>query len=57
MMTAHQPSDYAVCLLWSLLVSLVAVRTRSLGACVIMHATSNFLLGVYIMMTRQWGLW
>ncbi len=57
MMTAHQPSDYAVCLLWSLLVSLVAVRTRSLGACVIMHATSNFLLGLYIMMTRQWGLW
>jgi hypothetical protein len=33
------------------------VRTRSLGACVIMHATSNFLLGLYIMMTRQWGLW
>jgi CAAX prenyl protease-like protein len=57
MMIAHQPSDYAACLVWSLLVSLVAVQTRSLGACVLMHAVSNFLLGLYIMGTRQWGLW
>jgi len=57
MTMAHQPSDYAVCFVWSLLVSLVAVVTRSLGACVIMHAVSNFLLGLYIMKTGQWGLW
>ncbi|MFN0128025.1 MAG: CAAX prenyl protease-related protein [Verrucomicrobiales bacterium] len=57
MMVAHQPSDYAVCLVWSLMVSVVAIQTRSLGACVIMHAVSNFLLGLYIMTTKQWGLW
>lgn len=57
MMLAHLPSDYAACLLWSLLVSLVAVVTRSLGACVIMHAVSNLLLGLYVMATKQWGLW
>lgn len=57
MMVAHHPSDYVACLVWSLLVSLVAVKTRSLGACVIMHAVSNFLLGLYIMNTKQWGLW
>ena len=57
MTAAHQPSDYVVCLAWSLLVSLVAVRTGSLGACVLMHAVSNLLLGLYIMATKQWGLW
>ena len=57
MTAAHQPSDYVVCLVWSLIVSLVAVRTRSLGACVLMHAVSNLLLGLYIMATKQWGLW
>lgn len=57
MMLAHHPSDWVVCLAWSLLASLVAVRTRSLGACVITHAVSNLLLGLYIMATKQWGLW
>jgi CAAX prenyl protease-like protein len=57
MTIAHHPSDYAACLVWSLLVSVVAVQTRSLGACVVMHAVSNFLLGLYIMATKQWGLW
>ena len=57
MMVAHHPSDYVACLLWSLIVSAVAVATRSLGACVLMHAVSNFLLGLYIMATKQWGLW
>ena len=55
MMIAHQPSDYAACLVWSLLVSVVAVQTRSLGACVLMHAVSNFLLGLYIMTTTPMG--
>jgi hypothetical protein len=33
------------------------VRTKSLGACVVAHAVTNLGLGIYIMVTRQWGFW
>jgi hypothetical protein len=35
----------------------VAVRTKSLAACVVMHAVANLLLGVYVVSTKQWGFW
>lgn len=35
----------------------LAVRTRSLGACVVAHAVTNLLLGIYVMNTKQWGFW
>lgn len=56
-MLAHRPEDYLAALIWGSLVYLVAVRTRSLGACVVMHAVANLLLGLYVMQTRQWGFW
>jgi uncharacterized protein len=57
MMLAHSPQDYATCLIWSLLISMLAVSTRSLGACVVAHATSNLLMNIYIMTTREYGFW
>jgi uncharacterized protein len=57
MVVAHQPADWAVCFVWALLAGWVAVKTRSLAACIICHATSNLLLGLYILASRQWGLW
>lgn len=54
---AHQPSDYLGAIIWALLISWVLVRTKSLTACILVHATSNLLLGIYIMTTRQWGFW
>jgi CAAX prenyl protease-like protein len=57
MVVAHQPADWAVCFLWALLAGWVAVKTRSLAACIICHATSNLILGFYILASRQWGLW
>jgi hypothetical protein len=33
------------------------VRSKNLGACVIMHATANFLMGCYIMAYGKYGLW
>ncbi len=35
----------------------LAVKTRSLGACVVAHAVTNLLLGFYVMGTKQWGYW
>jgi CAAX prenyl protease-like protein len=32
-------------------------RTRSLGACVLAHGVTNFLLGVYVLATGSWWFW
>ena len=32
-------------------------RTRSLGACVLAHGVTNFLLGVYVLSTASWQFW
>ena len=53
----HAPEDYLGCLVYGILISWVAIRTRSLAACVVCHGVSNFVLGVYIMATQKWGLW
>lgn len=56
-MLAHNPADWLAALMWGSLVYFLAVRTKSLSACILMHAVANLLLGVYVMITRQWGYW
>jgi uncharacterized protein len=56
-MLAHHPADYAGAFAWGALVYFTAVRTRSLGACVLMHALCNLLLGIYVLKTEKWGFW
>lgn len=56
-MLEHQPPDWPAALAGGALYNLVAIRTRSLAACVLAHAATNLLLGIYIMQTRQWGFW
>ena len=53
----HQPADYPAALLTGALYNWIAIRTRSLSSCILAHAITNLLLGVYIMATRQWGFW
>ncbi len=53
----HQPADYAVAVIWGTLVYWVAVKTRSLAACVMMHGIANLILGLYILKTGHYGLW
>ena len=31
--------------------------TRSIGACIIAHATTNLLLALYVLKTKQWFFW
>ena len=54
---AHSPVDYAAAAIYGMLAYLVAVRTKTLTACVAMHATANLLLGIYTLATQQWGYW
>ncbi|HUF60875.1 MAG TPA: CAAX prenyl protease-related protein [Verrucomicrobiales bacterium] len=56
-MLAHQPADYAAAFLYGLLAGWVAIRTRSLAACIWMHAVANLVLGVYVLWTGQRGFW
>ncbi len=54
---AHQQADWAAAFLTSLLYNGIAVRTRNLLLCVVAHAITNLLLGLYILRTLQWGFW
>jgi CAAX prenyl protease-like protein len=54
---AHFGPDFPAALVTGLLYNWVACRTKSLSACVLAHAVTNLLLGVYIMATKQWGFW
>ena len=53
----HSRADWIAAFLCGALYNLVAYRTRSLASCVVTHALTNLLLGVWIMQTRQWGFW
>jgi len=56
-MFAHAPVDYAGALVYGSLAYLLCVWSRSLGACVVMHAVANLLMGIYAMQTGKYGLW
>ena len=44
-------------LVWGLLIGLLLWLTRSLGACIVMHALTNLLLGLYVLRTGDWYFW
>ena len=56
-MLVHSSADWPAALVTGALYNFVAYRTKSLGACVAAHATTNLLLGLWIMNTKQWGFW
>ena len=56
-MLVHGMADWPAALLCGVIYNFVAVRTGSLGACVLAHGVTNLGLGLYIMTTRQWGFW
>ena len=42
---------------WALMIGALLVKTRSLGACIVAHATTNLLLAAYVVTSRQWFFW
>jgi hypothetical protein len=54
---SHSRPDWPAAVATGILYNLVIYRTKSLTTCVLMHATTNLLLGLWIMHTRQWGFW
>lgn len=54
---AHLRADWIAALITGALYNCVAYRTKSMASCVLAHAVTNLLLGLWIMKTRQWGFW
>lgn len=49
--------QWLTAIVWALLIGWLLLRTRSLGACIVAHAVTNLLLGVYVLWTRDWYFW
>jgi len=54
---SHSRPDWPAAFITGALYNVVAYRTQSLGSCVLAHAVTNLLLGLWIMQTQQWGFW
>jgi CAAX prenyl protease-like protein len=44
-------------IVWGLMIAGLLIYTRSLGACIVAHATTNLLLAVYVLTYHAWSLW
>lgn len=53
----HSRPDWIAAFVAGALYNCVAYRTKSLASCVLAHAVTNLLLGLWIMQNRQWGFW
>jgi len=49
--------QWITALVWSAAMGLFLLWTRSLGACIIAHGVTNFLLGLYVLLTGRWYYW
>lgn len=50
------PGELLAALVWFSLVTWLMVRTRNIWDCVVAHAVTNFLLGVYVVASGHWEL-
>jgi uncharacterized protein len=54
---SHSMADWPAALLTGALYNVVAYRTKSLSSCVLAHGLTNLALGLWILVTKQWGFW
>jgi CAAX prenyl protease-like protein len=54
---SHSRADWIAALITGALYNCIAYRTKNLTSCIVAHAVTNVLLGLWIMKTRQWGFW
>ncbi len=51
------PAELFAASLWFLFVTLLAYKTKNIWDCVLAHATTNALLGAYILLLAEWKYW
>jgi CAAX prenyl protease-like protein len=49
--------QWMTAIVWGLMIGGLLVYTRSLGACIIAHGITNFLLGIFVLWTKNWYFW
>jgi len=49
--------QWMTAIVWGFLIAGLLMYTRSLGACIIAHGVTNFLLGFYVLFTKNWYFW
>lgn len=54
---SHSLADWPAAFITGAVYNGVAYRTRNLSSCILAHAITNLLLGLWIMKTKQWGFW
>lgn len=54
---ATHPSEFVAAAVWFSLVTWLMVATGKFWNCVVAHAVTNLMLGVYVMATGTWSLW
>ena len=54
---ATHPSEFVAAALWFSLVSWLMVKTGKFWNCVLAHAVTNLILGLYVCASGQWHLW
>ncbi len=54
---SHSQPDWAAAILTGVLYNMVVYWSKNLATCVLTHAVTNLLLGLWIMRTGQWGFW
>ena len=53
--SAH--AEILAAIAWCMIINGLYSKTKNVWACVLMHAVTNGLLGVYILTTKEWHLW
>ncbi|MEZ6093502.1 MAG: CPBP family glutamic-type intramembrane protease [Pirellulaceae bacterium] len=51
------PFEAIAAIAWFSLINWLMKRTGSITDCIVAHGTTNFILGVFVLMTGQWRLW
>lgn len=51
------PSEFVAAAAWFSLVTLLMVQTNKFWNCVVAHAVTNLMLGIYVITTGTWSLW
>ena len=56
-MLVHAPVDWLGAFFFGSIMYYVAVKSKSLFACILMHGVANFLMGWYALASGKYGLW
>ncbi len=51
------PAEMLAAAIWFTGITILYARTRNLWDCVVAHAVTNLLLGVYVLVWHDWSLW